>query len=82
MDILNGRPEGMDFKEYKAKLKLQKILIKHKKKGKLVWLSKLHNSKEVVEQLAEAKMIDTLGKLLYKGQTFIGNTKKLTGQHV
>lgn len=78
MDILNGRPEGMDFDEYKAKLKLQKILIKHKKKGNIVWLAKLHNSPVVVKQLIDAKLVDTLGQLLHKGQTFIGSTKELT----
>lgn len=82
MDILNERPTGMDFDEYKAKLKLQKIIIKRKKKGNIIWLAKLHNSPEVIRQLVETKMLDSLGQLLHKGQTFKGNTKELSAQHV
>lgn len=78
MDILNGRPDDTSFKEYKSRLRAQKALIKQKKKGHVIWLAKLHNSPVVIKQLIDAKLVDTLGQLLHKGQTFIGSTKELT----
>ena len=45
MEILNERPEGMSFEEYRNHLKEQKKWIKNAKKGKLYYMSvKLHYS--------------------------------------
>lgn len=39
MNILNERPEDMNFEEYKAKLKFQKAWIKNHKQGRLFYLA-------------------------------------------
>lgn len=76
MDIITTRPEGMDFKKYKALMKLQDINMKHKLKGQIVWVAKLFPCTKVYQQLTELKMWDSMGQLLTKGQTFRGNVKR------
>lgn len=39
MDILNERPEGMTFEEYKAHLRFQKAWIKNHKRGRFYYIS-------------------------------------------
>lgn len=39
MEILNERPEGMSFIDYKIHLKVQKAWIKNKKRGELYYIS-------------------------------------------
>lgn len=68
--ILNERPSNMSFDDYKMFLKIQKKLLKHRSNGKIVFLSKLHPSKEVIKELQESKMMNTLGQLIFKGVTY------------
>lgn len=80
MDILTKRPEGMEFKQYKALMKVQKAVIKRKLKGNIVWLAKLYPSREVIEELEKAKMMETMGRLLVTGETFRGKASELKVQ--
>lgn len=76
MDIITARPQDMDFKKYKALMKLQDIKLKHHLRGQIVWVAKLYPCTKVYQQLTELKMWDTMGQLLTKGQTFRGNVKR------
>ena len=77
MEIITSRPEGMDFKQYKLMQKIQKKTIKKHLKGKIVWLAKLEPTPAVLMQLQQDNMMESLGRLLSKGETFVGNTKDL-----
>ena len=76
-EILTSRPKDMPFEDYKTFLKIQKKMLKKRKKGKLVWLSKLEPTPMVLQQLAEDNMLSSLGKLIQTGETFTGSTKDL-----
>lgn len=76
-ELLTKRPEELPFEQYKALMKIQKKLIKKYKKGKLVWLSKLEATPAVLNQLYQDNMMQSLGGLLKKGETFVGSTKDL-----
>lgn len=76
-NIITGRPERMDFEQYKLLRKIQGKTIKRHCKGKIAWLSKLEATPRILQQLTDDGLLDSLGKLLSKGETFVGNTKDL-----
>lgn len=76
-EILNERPDGMSFEDYKTFQKIQKKMLKKRKKGKIVWLSKLEATPGVLHQLTQDNMMNSLGKLIQTGETFTGSTKDL-----
>lgn len=71
-NIITKRPEDMSFEDYKKLRKLQKILLKKKLKGKLVWLSKIKDTPAVRQFLKEEKLddADKFASLLEKGVTY------------
>lgn len=48
VDILTSRPEGMEYTEYKQRMKAQKKVIKQYLKGEFIHLSKLLPTAEVL----------------------------------
>ena len=79
MNIITERPEGMSYEDYKTYLKAQDKTLKQYKKGRLVWLSKLYPTQEVLQELVKNNWQgeDSLGRLLNKGETFVGKVKDL-----
>lgn len=79
MDIITARPEGMSYEEYKMYRKAQDKAYKKYKKGRLVWLSKLYPTYEVLEELGKNGWTgeNSMGRLLNKGETFVGKVKDL-----
>lgn len=71
--IINERPSDMSFEEYKQLRALQKIMLKHKKKGKLVWLSSLKDTPMVRKFLASEGLDnkDKFASLLEKGVSYV-----------
>jgi hypothetical protein len=51
VDILTARPEGMDYDEYKARMRAQKKVIKQYLKGEMFHVSKLYPHPEILKQL-------------------------------
>ena len=58
-------------------LKIQDKVLRHRKKGQLVWLSKLEATPGVLKYLVDNDMLNTTGKLLDKGVTFKGKVSQL-----
>jgi hypothetical protein len=79
MNIITERPEEMTQEEYKMYRKAQDKSLKHYKKGKVVWLSKLYPTYEVLAELGKNGWTgdNSLGRLLNKGETFVGKVKDL-----
>ena len=48
LNIITARPEGMDYTEYKQRMKAQKKVIKQYLKGEIIHLSKLYKSSAVL----------------------------------
>jgi len=48
VDILTSRPEGMEYSEYKARIRAQRKVIKQYLKGEFIHVSKLYKSAEVL----------------------------------
>lgn len=76
--LITERPEDMSYEDYKIYCKAQKKALKQYRKGRIVWLSKLYPTPEVMQELAKNNWLssDSVGRLLEKGETFVGNTKK------
>lgn len=77
MEIITSRPEGMSYQEYKTKRMINDKVLKHYLRGKIVWLSKLEPTPQVMEHLVKDNLLNTFGRLLHKGETFKGSTKDL-----
>lgn len=87
VDILTSRPEGMEYSEYKARMKAQKQVIKQYLKGEMIHLSKLYKHPEVLkhfgfsENASDAEIYVTAMKeddkktalLMLKGLTYVNN---------
>lgn len=69
MDIINERPEGVDFVEYRQKLKEQKIQIKQYKQGKLFYIAS--------EKIYFPEDTKKLFGFIKSYSPFIGDTKNL-----
>jgi hypothetical protein len=76
MEILTKRPEHMSFEEYKINQKINNRLLKHHKKGHIVWLSKLYPSMKA-KMMIEDVGLKNLSSLFNKGVTFKGKVKDL-----
>jgi hypothetical protein len=76
MDIITSRPEGMSFEDYKAIMATQKRVLDRKKKGSIVWLSKLYPSNKVLDMM-EKSQLGAAASLLVTGQSFKGSAKEL-----
>lgn len=76
MEILTKRPEGMDFEEYKVARATQGRVIDRKKKGSIVWLSKLYPSQNVLKMM-EKSQLGAAASLLVKGESFKGKASEL-----
>lgn len=70
INILTQRPEDMPYEQYKLQRTIQKKFLKHYLKGKVVFLSKLYPSQEVIKELTESKMLETVGQLMFKGTSY------------
>ena len=79
MNTITERPEDMSYEDYKTYRKAQDKALKQYKKGRLVWLSKLYPTQEVLQELVKNNWQgeDSLGRLLNKGETFVGKVKDL-----
>ena len=79
MELITARKEDMSYEDYKTYLKAQDKALKQYKKGRLVWLSKLYPTQEVLQELVKNNWQgeDSLGRLLNKGETFVGKVKDL-----
>jgi len=79
MELITSRPEGMSYEDYKTYLKAQNKALKYYKKGKVAWLSKLYPTHEVLQELVKNDWQgeNSLGRLLNKGETFVGKVKDL-----
>lgn len=88
VDILTSRPEGMDYTEYKQRMKAQNQVIKQYLKGEFIHLSKLFPSAQVLAHFglrpdatkadifktAKTKGNESVG-LIIKGFTYIKGDK-------
>lgn len=80
MKIITARPKGMPYDDYKTYLRSQSKAIKQYKRGKLIWLSKLFPTVDVMQELRKDNWEDTESpaRLLTTGETFVGDTKELS----
>jgi hypothetical protein len=78
MNIITERPKDMSYEDYRTYRKAQEKALKQYRKGKVVWLSKLYPTPEVMQELNKNNWLssNSVGRLLEKGETFVGNTKK------
>jgi len=67
----------MPYELYKEYLKLQKAYLKKRSRGKLHWLSKLHPTSRIIEEIARESgdTKDYLFSLINKGSTYTDKNK-------